>query len=104
VTWQRERFRSQCPTHRISRFDWQRGYGTFVEVPKQLSDVDQGLDGVLPTPPEDTFAFHSISQMIREVAAAFLPHPALGSSNIFQRTPIARSATPQAYRAEAGRL
>jgi hypothetical protein len=33
VTWQRERFRSQRPTHRISRFNWQRRYGTFIKVP-----------------------------------------------------------------------
>jgi hypothetical protein len=83
VTWQRECFRSQRPTHRISRFDWQRGYGTFIEVPKQLSDEDQVLGGVLPTPPEDTFALQSISPMIREVAATFLPHPALGMQQYF---------------------
>jgi hypothetical protein len=87
VTRQRERFRSQCPSHRISRFDGQRGYGRFVEVPKQLSDVDQGLGGVLPTPPEETFAIQSISPMIREVAAAFLPHPALGMQQYFSENP-----------------
>ena len=31
VTRQRERF-SQCPAHRISRFDWQHGYDRFIEV------------------------------------------------------------------------
>lgn len=33
MTWQRERFRSQRPTHRISRFNWQRRHGIFIEVP-----------------------------------------------------------------------
>jgi hypothetical protein len=100
--WQRERFCSQRPTHRISRFAWQRGYGTFIKVPKQLSDVNQGLGVVPPTPPEDAFALQLISPMMREVAATFLPSPALGMQQDFL-DPIARSATPQADRAEAGR-
>jgi hypothetical protein len=102
--WQRERFRSQRRIHRISRFYWQRRYGIFIEVPNSYRTwikASAGASNIF----RDTFALQSISPMSREVAATFLPHPALGMQEYFSgKTPIARSATPQAYHAQAGRL
>ena len=86
MTWQRERFRSQCPTHRIPRFDWQHD---MIDLLKSLntSDVDQGPSAVIPTSSRRDLALQSISPMIRKVAAAFLPHPALGMQQYFSESP-----------------
>ena len=104
MTWQRERFRGKRPTHCISRFYWQRRYAIFIEVPNSYRTWIKASAGASNTS-RDTFALQSISPMSREVAATFLPHPALGMQQYFSgETPIARSATPQAYHAQAGRL
>jgi hypothetical protein len=95
--WQRERFRSQRGIHRISRFYWQRRYDMFIEVPNSYRTWIKA-SAAASNASRDTFALQSISPMSREVAATFLPHPALG----MQEPP--RSATPQAYHAQLGRL
>jgi hypothetical protein len=87
VTWQRERFRSQRPIHRISRFNWQRGYGIFIQVPNSYRTWIRASAGALPTPPEETFALQLISPMSREVVATFLPYPALGMQQYFSGEP-----------------
>jgi hypothetical protein len=48
---QRDRFRSQRRTHRISRFYWQRRYGIFSLVPNSYRTWIKA-SAVLPTPPE----------------------------------------------------
>jgi hypothetical protein len=90
MTWQRERFRSQRPTHRISRFNWQRRYGIFTEVPNSYRTWIKASAGVLPTPPEDLRApidFADESRSRGNVSAV----SGLGNAAIFFRgTPIAR--------------
>jgi hypothetical protein len=48
-----------------------------IEVPKSYRTWIKASAGAFNTS-RDTFALQSISPMNREVAAAFLPHPALG--------------------------
>jgi hypothetical protein len=57
-----------------------------IEVPNSYRTWIKASAGAFNTS-RDTFALQSISPMIREVAAAFLPHPALGMQQYFSENP-----------------
>jgi hypothetical protein len=79
-------FVSNLGSANISRFSWQRGYGTFYLLKSLPANGRASRPRrVLPYTSRDAFTLQSISPMRREIAATFLPHPALGMQQSFSR-------------------